>query len=144
LSVFSCYFDPTPFPWNSVHSVMVLLVFPHSYQSLLFNENIDKLLGRFLDLLLKTSFVCISESRDVSCWGCNANSTRHSNAWNLLLTKAVDANDLAQKVLRRFTQCRWIGHTTIQLRGGHSATELSPPQQNLLRQCPGVRWCYDM
>jgi len=29
------------------------LVFQYSSQSLLFNENIDKLLGRFLDLFLK-------------------------------------------------------------------------------------------
>jgi len=31
----------------------VTLVFQYPFQSLLFNENIDKLLGRFLDLFLK-------------------------------------------------------------------------------------------
>jgi len=51
----------------------VSLVFRYSYQSLLFNENINKLLGRFLDLFFEV-FLCISESRDVSCWGCSANS----------------------------------------------------------------------
>jgi len=30
----------------------------------------------------------------------------------------VEANDLAQGALRPYTQCRWIGHTTFQLRGG--------------------------
>ena len=75
LSVFSRYFVPTSFSWNSVHSVMRLLVFQYSYHSLLFPKTIDKLQSRFLDLLLKSSFVCVSESWDVSCWGCNANST---------------------------------------------------------------------
>jgi len=37
----------------------------------------------------------------------------------------------------------WFGHTTFQLWGGHSTTELSSPQHNLRRQCLGVRWCYD-
>jgi len=55
-----------------------LLVFQYSYQSLLFYGIIDKLLSRFLDLFLKSSFVCFSESRDVLCWGCNANSTTAS------------------------------------------------------------------
>jgi len=36
----------------------------------------------------------------------------------MLLTGLVEANDLALGALRRFTQCRWIGHTTFQLRGG--------------------------
>jgi len=63
----------------------------------------------------------------------------------MLLTGVVVANDLAQGALRRFTQCRRIGHTTFQLRGGgHSVTEVSPPQRNLRRQCMGVRWCYDV
>ena len=43
---------------------------------LLFNAIIDKLPGCILNLLLKSSFfLCISESQDVSCWGCNVNST---------------------------------------------------------------------
>jgi len=46
---------------------MRLLVFQYLYQSLLFHETVDKLLSRFLDLLLKFSFVCVSESQDVSC-----------------------------------------------------------------------------
>jgi len=33
----------------------------------------------------------------------------------MLLTGAVEAKDLAQGALRRFTQCRWVGHTTFQL-----------------------------
>jgi len=59
------------------------LVFQYSSQSLLFNETNDKLLGRFLDLLLKllkSLISCIPESREVSCWGCNANSTRPNTA----------------------------------------------------------------
>jgi len=40
----------------------------------------------------------------------------------LLLTGAVEASDLAQGALRRFTQCRWTVHTTFQLWGGHSTT----------------------
>jgi len=54
------------------------LVFQYSSQSLLFSETNEKLLSRFLDLLLKwlnSLISCIPESRDVSCWGCNANST---------------------------------------------------------------------
>ena len=43
--------------------------------SLLFNDIIDELPGCFLNLFLRSSFLCISESQDVSCWGCNANST---------------------------------------------------------------------
>jgi len=39
----------------------------------------------------------------------------------------VETNDLAQGALRRFTQCRWIGHTTLKLWGAYSTTELSPP-----------------
>jgi len=46
---------------------------------------------------------------------------------NILLTGAVEANDLAQGALWRFTQCRWIGHKTFQLWRGHSTTELSSP-----------------
>jgi len=56
----------------------------------------------------------------------------------MLLTGTVEVNDLAQAALRRFTQYRWIGHTTFQLRGGHSITELSPPQRNVRRQCLDV------
>jgi len=62
----------------SPFSVM-MFVFQYSSQSLLFNEIMDPLLGRFLNLLLKSFFVCISESRNVSCWGCNANSTPDYN-----------------------------------------------------------------
>ena len=61
----------------------------------------------------------------------------------LLLTGAVEANDLAQGALRPFTQCRCIWHTTFQLWGGHLTTELSSSQRNLRRECLGVRWCYD-
>jgi len=55
----------------------------------------------------------------------------------MLLSEAVEANDLAQWALWRFTHCQWNGHchTTFQLKGGHSTTELSPPQRNLFRQC---------
>jgi len=48
--------------------VGIILVFQYSSQSLLFNETADKLLGRFLDLLLKllkSSIMFIPESRDV-------------------------------------------------------------------------------
>jgi len=45
------------------------------FLSLLFNEVIGELQSCFMNLLLKSFFVCISESQDVSCWGCNANST---------------------------------------------------------------------
>jgi len=41
----------------------------------LFNEVDGELPSCFLNLLFKSFFVCISESQDVSCWGCNANST---------------------------------------------------------------------
>jgi len=37
-------------------------------------------------------------------------------------------NTLAQGVLRQFTQWPWIEHPTFQLRGGHFANELVPPQ----------------
>jgi len=40
---------------------------------------------------------------------------QHANAWNMLLTGAAEAHDLTQGALRRFTQWRWIGHTTFQL-----------------------------
>jgi len=62
----------------------------------------------------------------------------------MLDTGAVEANDLAQGAPRRVTHCLWVGHTTFQLRGGHSATGLSPPQRNLRRQCLGDRRCYDV
>jgi len=42
---------------------------------LLFNDIIDNLPSCFLNLRLRTFFVCISESQDASSWGCNANST---------------------------------------------------------------------
>jgi len=58
----------------------------------------------------------------------------------MLLTGAVEGNDLAQGALQRFTQCRSIGWATFQLRGGHSTTELTPPQRNLRRQCLSVRF----
>jgi len=35
----------------------------------------DKLPDYFLNLLSKSFFIYVSESRGVSCWGCNANST---------------------------------------------------------------------
>ena len=53
----------------------MMFVFQYSSQSLVFNEIMDRLLDRFLNLVLKSFFVFISESQDVSCWGCNANST---------------------------------------------------------------------
>jgi len=62
----------------------------------------------------------------------------------LLLTGEVEANDLAQEALRCCNQCRWTGHTTFQLWGVHSTTELLPPQRNLRRQCLGLRWCHDV
>jgi len=37
----------------------------------------------------------------------------------LFLTGAVEASDLAQGALQRFTQCQWNGRTTFQLWGGH-------------------------
>ena len=43
---------------------------------MLFNDISAKLPSCFLNLLFKSSIVCISESQDVSYWGCNANSTR--------------------------------------------------------------------
>jgi len=33
----------------------------------------------------------------------------------MFLNVAVEANDLAQGALQRFTQCGWIGHATFQL-----------------------------
>jgi len=38
-------------------------------------------------------------------------------------------------------ECRWIGHTTFQLRGAIFHWTM---QQNLRHQCLGVRWCYDV
>jgi len=67
--VFSCRFVPTSCSWNSVHSVR---------QSVFFHKSIDKFLSLFLYLVqkwLKSSFICISESQEASCWGCNTNST---------------------------------------------------------------------
>ena len=52
------------------------------FLSVLFNDISAKLPSCFLNLLLKSSFVCISESQDVSCWGCNANSTFLSTLLN--------------------------------------------------------------
>ena len=52
---------------------------------------------------------------------------RQAEAWALLLAGAIEVNALAQGALRRFTQWSWAEHQTFQLRGGHSATELSPP-----------------
>jgi len=52
--------------------------FMHSnsfFLSLLFNVVIGELPSCFMNLLLKSFFVCISESQKVLCWGCNANST---------------------------------------------------------------------
>jgi len=62
----------------------------------------------------------------------------------MLFSGAVEVKDFVQGVLWRFIQCWRIGHTTFQLWGEHSTTELSPPQRNLCRQCQGVRWCYDV
>jgi len=42
-------------------------------------------------LLLKSSFVCVSDSRDVSCWGCNANST---------LVRSINANNYSKSLLQ--------------------------------------------
>jgi len=52
-----------------------------SSSSSLFTEFIEKLPSCLLNLLLRSSFACISESQDVSCWGCNANSTHLSIVW---------------------------------------------------------------
>jgi len=41
----------------------------------LFNEVIGELPSCFMNLLLKSFFVCISESQDVSCWWAKTNST---------------------------------------------------------------------
>ena len=53
---------------------------------------------------------------------------RQAEAWKLLLAGAVSVNALARRALRRFTKGPWIEGPTFQLRGGHSNTELSPPQ----------------
>ena len=55
---------------------------------------------------------------------------RKAEAWNLLLAGAVEVNALVQGALRQFTQWHFqlrIEHSTFQLRGGQSTTELSPP-----------------
>jgi len=44
----------------------------------------------------------------------------------MLLTKEIEVNNLAQRALRRFTQCRWIGHTTFQMRGGYCHWAIAP------------------
>ena len=41
----------------------------------LFHEVVGELSSCFLNLFLESFPVCISESQDSSCWGCNANST---------------------------------------------------------------------
>jgi len=65
---------------------------------------------------------------------------RHVNSWNMLLAGAADANNLTQQALQRFTQCRWIiGHTTFQLRGKNSTTELS--SSSLMLRCQVMLWC---
>jgi len=33
----------------------------------------------------------------------------------MLLTREAEANDFAEVVLRRYTQCQWIRHSTFQL-----------------------------
>jgi len=42
---------------------------------LLFNEVIGELPNGFMNLLLKSFFIYISESQNVSCWGATTNST---------------------------------------------------------------------
>ena len=75
----------------------------YSSMSRLFMESSDNLLGRFLDLF-STSVMslinCIPDSEDVSCWGCNANSTPGPNVTNLCMvvnTLAVAVFSLVQQ-----------------------------------------------
>ena len=67
--------------------------------SLLFMEISDNLPSCCLNLLLRSYFVCISESQDVSCWGCNANSTflpalfnwgRQVSLWKSYIHKVIE------------------------------------------------------
>jgi len=63
---------PSSFFLSSVHD------FRHSNVSSLpslFNEIVGELSSCFRNSFLKSFFVYISESQDVSCWGCNANTT---------------------------------------------------------------------
>jgi len=73
-----------------------------------------------------------------------ATALRAYECLKFLLTGAVEANDLAQGALRRYTQCRWIGHPQPSNWEAELYPQISPPQRNLLRQCLGVRWCYDV
>jgi len=43
--------------------------------------------------------------------------------------RAVEASDLAQGALWRFNQCRGIGHTTFQLRGGTLPSSYRHPSE---------------
>jgi len=52
-----------------------------------------------------------------------------ANAGNMFLTGAVEANDLFQEALQRFTQWLWIEHPTFQLRDGHSTTRCRRPSE---------------
>jgi len=61
----------------------------------------------------------------------------------MLHTGTVDANDLVQEALRRFTQCRWNGHTTLQLRGGHCHWAIAAPAKpsSPMPRCQGMLRC---
>jgi len=43
--------------------------------------------------------------------------------------RVVEVNALAQRALWRLTQGLWVEHSTFQLRGGNSATALSPDRK---------------
>jgi len=60
----------------------------------------------------------------------------------MLLTGAVEANDLTKGALRRFTQWRWIGHTTFQLRAGHYRWAVAAPAKSAssLPGCQVMLW----
>jgi len=61
----------------------------------------------------------------------------------MLHTGTAEANDLVQETLRRFTQCRWNGHTTLQLRGGHCHWAIAAPAKpsSLMPRCQGMLRC---
>jgi len=61
----------------------------------------------------------------------------------MLLTGTDEANDLSPGALRRFTQCRWIGHTTFQLWGALFHWIIAAPAKfsSPMPRCHVMLWC---
>jgi len=56
-------------------------------------------------------------------------------SFSIILATAVSSmptNDLAEGALRGFTQCRWIGHTTLQWKGGTLPLNYRRPSEILV------------